>query len=183
MSKILDCIVTGEDANILKPFVGDRTSKEFRKYGLHTGIDLEGKSIFSISSGSVRRVTKTSVFVYDDECGFLYSNLSNVLVDEYQELDIGDDIGETDDYVHFEYMTKLGSQFPFRHGELTLFRQDPTDILENSYMRDAEFDQDDVYNDIMQIDNSEEPEYDSADDYYDTEDGDGFYVDIYKHYE
>lgn len=156
MSKLEYCIVTDDESEIQKPFVSAKTDKQFKKYGIHTGIDLKGENVYSISEGTVKRVTSKSLFVYDGNCGFLYDNLSNIFVDEGEELDYGDILGEIKDYVHFEYMTKQGGSLPFRHGNLTLFRQDPIGILEEGYMTDEQADIADTYNELSL---AEEDEY------------------------
>lgn len=159
MNKLEYCIVTDNESEIQKPFVSDKSDKQFKKYGVHTGIDLKGENVYSISEGTVKRVTSKSVFVYDGNCGFLYDNLSDIFVEEGEELDYGDLLGQITDYVHFEYMTKQGGKLPFRHGNLTLFRQDPIGILEEGYMTAEQVDLADTHNEISLAEDDEYEDY------------------------
>lgn len=178
MTILRNCPVTHSDAEVNKPYVKEKHSAEFKQHGLHTGIDIAGNEAVSICDGVVKRVTDKSVFVYDGKCGFLYDNLDEIYVDESEEIEANDPIGSAKNYVHFEYMTKQGEKFPFRYGNITLFRQDPTNILETGYTRDVTFDRDDVYNDVLTIADTTQPDYTTPEEYYDvTDEGDGFFLD------
>lgn len=131
MSKLVQ-----DNAEIIKPYINDKNSKDFKKYGtLHTGIDVSGQSVHSMSRGEVILANDNKVIIADGKDGFCYSNLDDVYVQEHDLITSNQVIGGCKDYVHVEYITSTGTQWPVRVEGKTYYKQDPTDLIVNGYVK------------------------------------------------
>lgn len=142
---IKNCVITGQTSKVLKPFIGDEYDDGYKKYKeYHTGVDIEcNGSVSSISFGEVLYVGKSGdkrnvIIVDEDGNGYNYSHLDSVEDFEVGDnIDAGEIVGFTSDFVQFEALYQVPNEFPVRVGDKTLYKYDPTDILEENLLFDS----------------------------------------------
>lgn len=136
-TKIPGCKLVQNDAEIIKPYIDDKYSKDFKKYGtLHTGIDVTGSYVCSMSRGEVILANDNKVIIADGKSGFCYSNMDDVYVQEGDIIKPTQVLGGLKDYVHVEYISSEGTQWPVRVEGKTYYKHDPTDMIVNGYVAD-----------------------------------------------
>jgi len=126
---------------ILKPFIHDKNSPDFKKYrnSYHTGVDVEvDGDVIALASGMVTDVGRDReglavTIQYDGDISLRYMGLRATSLRLGSEVDKGDIVGQTRKELHFEYIKpfpQLGiPEWPVRIGRLTHFKHDPTPII------------------------------------------------------
>ena len=129
---------------IIKPFISNEYSYEFKKYGgFHTGVDIDIVNVTALASGVVTNIGKdsdgTAVTVqFDANTSLRYLHLKTVSVNTGAIINKGDTIGAADRFLHFEYIkpTKGNPAWPVRIGSVTHYKHDPTPIIDGSLVID-----------------------------------------------
>lgn len=129
---IKNCPITNEDSMILKKWMDEDPIIHFgQQVQYHTGIDLTAHSVY-VPFNCVCTYTgygeddKNVVIVqYDKYRSFRFANLSSVAVKGGDILDKGTQIGDADEYVHFEYLNRKISQWVVRVGHEEYYKHDP----------------------------------------------------------
>ena len=127
--------VTNGPAEIIKDYIDVDYLENKRQVELHSGVDIRCNKVYSLSYGVVKLIgnnsTRHSIFISaDDTNGYNYCHMKNVAVNYYDSVDVGTYLGEADDYLHFEYLNKQESRWPFRIGTETWYKHHPKYVLE-----------------------------------------------------
>lgn len=134
----MNCPITHRDSQILKAWIGDAKSKEYRQNkGYHTGIDIVADSVYSICAGVCTYVGNSSeernvaVIQYDHDISFRYCNLDVVAIKKGQIIEepYTQEVGVAHDWVHFEVISTAHSNWCVRVGGRDYYKQDPLPYL------------------------------------------------------
>lgn len=130
---IVNCPITHKDSEVLKDWIGDPKSKEYKQNkGYHTGIDIVAENVYSICAGVCTYVGKSSeernvvIVQYDHNVSFRYCNLDVVAVRKGQIIDPNMELGVAHEWVHFEVITTSFSDWCVRVGGRDYYKQDPS---------------------------------------------------------
>lgn len=135
---IVNCPITHKDSKILKDWIVDPKSKEYRQNkGYHTGIDIVAENVYSICAGVCTYVGKSSeernvvIVQYDHNLSFRYCNLDVISVRKGQLISepYTQEIGVAHEYVHFEAITTTKSNWCVRVGGRDYYKNDPMRYL------------------------------------------------------
>lgn len=138
MSNVIsNCKITKSDSTLLKPWIESVNSKDYKIYKcLHSGVDISGKSAYSICYGVIIEIGKStdgySVSIqYDVSACIRYCYLKSIAVSIGSTVSDGQLIGTASKSIHLEYITttKKSSIWPVRIGQVTYYKHNPTDIL------------------------------------------------------
>ena len=131
---IVNCPITHKDSEVLKDWIGDPKSKEYKQNkGYHTGIDIVADNVYSICAGVCTYVGKSSeernvvIIQYDHNVSFRYCNLDAVVVRKGQLIEepYTQEIGVAHEWVHFEVITTSHSNWCVRVGGRDYYKQNP----------------------------------------------------------
>ena len=130
---IVNCLITHKDSEVLKDWIGDPKSKEYKQNkGYHTGIDIVADNVYSICAGVCTYVGKSSeernvvIVQYDHNTSFRYCNLDVVSVRKGQIVDYHAELGVAHEWVHFEVITTTFSDWCVRVGGRDYYKQNPS---------------------------------------------------------
>lgn len=119
------------------PWIGSRKDKLFSRYGFHTGIDLYATGVYSLSSGVVISVGLDGkhyavTIQYNSFSALRYLHLKETAVQAGQAVQSGFHVGNADQYVHFEYVTKEQKEsiWSVRIGTMTYYKHNPLDMID-----------------------------------------------------
>lgn len=127
---ILNCRITKQDSTVLKDCVMSKSNPLYLHYkGFHTGVDLEGVFVHSLYDGTVVHVGSSesgrSVIIQTGSSFCMcYKHLESCNVSVGNSVSQGDQIGQTDAYVHVECLEHKYSAWPVRIGRDTWYKQD-----------------------------------------------------------
>lgn len=131
---IKNCPITKRTSFLKTPYIGNIHDKMYKKYkGFHTGVDIEGKEIYTICPGVCTLVGKNDdegdvvIIQYDRNTSFRYCNLLSVSATMGSIVLPDQQIGIADKFVHFELLTRQVSDWVVRVGKEVHYKQDPTD--------------------------------------------------------
>lgn len=150
---IYGCPITLKDSEVLKDWIGDPKSKEYRQNkGYHTGVDIVAENVYSICAGVCTYVGKSSeernvvIVQYDHNVSFRYCNLDVVSVRKGQTVDYQMEVGVAHEWVHFEVITTTFSDWCVRVGGRDYYKQNPStyargavDYSESGTVEDFQF--------------------------------------------
>lgn len=150
MEVIKNCLITQQDSKVLRTWLDDLGIQSYNSTArYHTGVDLEATSVYAFCSCVCVYVgndesDKTAVIVqYDRNRAFRFSNLRSADVVGGQALPTGTKIGDADNFVHFELLTREESEWGVRAGKEDYWKHDPIeyargeidlDVPEESYI-------------------------------------------------
>jgi hypothetical protein len=142
--QIEHCLVTNSTATILKPYIDNVKSYQYRKYkGYHTGIDIKTQEPRCVCIGVVTYIGQNTdegkivVIQYTHDISFRYTNLISVQVNVGDTLTQYDLVGYCKDHVHFECISLTAkSNWTVKVGDRTYCKIDPTGYVDNSYQYD-----------------------------------------------
>ena len=130
---IVNCPITHKDSEVLKDWIDDSKSKEYRQNrGYHTGVDIAADDIYSICAGVCTYVGKSSeernivIVQYDHDVSFRYCNLHAVAVRKGQIIEPKMKLGVAHRWVHFEVITTSFSDWCVRVGGRDYYKQNPS---------------------------------------------------------
>jgi len=123
--------------DIIKPFIDDEHSEEFKKYGgFHTGVDVNVFDVKALASGVVIDIGRESGGVavtvqFDVNSCLRYMHMRLINLHLGSTLKKGDSVGLSNKYLHFEYIKPISIKpiWPVRIGKLTYYKHDPTPII------------------------------------------------------
>lgn len=136
---ISNCEITGQTSKVLKECVMSDKHSLYKEYGgYHTGVDIEGSSVFNLFDGVVVWVGKNtqtySVIVQTgDTFCMVYSNLTTADVIKGESINKGRKLGDVYKYVHVEKLSNDTSKWPVRVGQRTWYKADVTGMLYGGY--------------------------------------------------
>jgi len=133
-----NCVITHQNSRVIIPYIDSKQSEDFKKYKtLNLGVDLQGRSIYTISSGTISQITSSSVLIVgENKDAYFYSNIEpNEFLEEGDRIESGGYIGETKNSVHFEYLQNMKTSSSLQIGSKVYYRIDPTTILEENILR------------------------------------------------
>ena len=132
--------------NIIKPFINDDKSINFKKYnGYHTGVDIDISNVTALASGVVTFIGNdldgVSVSVeYDSDYTVRYSSLKSSELKINQTVSKGQAIGISNKSLHLEILKPVqpvaGPVWPVRINTLTHYKHDPTPLADGSFILD-----------------------------------------------
>lgn len=131
-------IITDEE---LKKVIDKRWCVYTKPY--HTGIDIFAVKVNNICKGVVLSTGKQNdryivcVQIDANNC-IRYGNIKSLSVKAGQLIYYDDEIGEADEFVHFEHCTleRNGSNYPVRVNDITYYKQNPEKALFTDYLSD-----------------------------------------------
>ena len=133
---IKDCKITQSDAEVLRTWVDDNQSSDYKKYReYHTGVDLKATSVFTICPcvctyiGRDEYDKNVVIVQYDAYRSFRYANLESVSVSQGSALTTGTQLGIADKFVHFELLTRDESMWPVRVWREDYYKQNPMEYV------------------------------------------------------
>lgn len=150
MEVIKNCLITQQDSKVLRSWLDDlgtQTYNSSQRY--HTGVDLSATSVYAFCScvcvyvGNDEKDKIAVIVQYDRNRAFRFSNLKSSDVTGGQPLPKGTKIGESDNFVHFELLTREESEWGVRAGKEDYWKHDPIeyargdidlDVSEESYV-------------------------------------------------
>lgn len=140
MDVIKNCLITQSDAKVLREYCIDKSNPLYLQYkGYNTSVNLETIDVYNGYFGKVVMIagdTKTGfevVVQMNLDQAVKYGNLKSVEVKLYQDVDVSQKIGEAKKWLKFEYMTTNSkNQFPFRVGNIQMYKADPVLVLDPS---------------------------------------------------
>lgn len=132
MEVIKNCLITQQDSKVLRSWLDDlgtQTYNSSERY--HTGVDLSATSVYAFCScvcvyvGNDEKDKIAVIVQYDRNRAFRFSNLKSSDVTGGQPLPKGTKIGEADNFVHFELLTREESKWGVRAGKEDYWKHDP----------------------------------------------------------
>lgn len=139
---IKNCLITKSDCKIIKPFIDNVKSYQYRLYkGYHPGIDLECKTVYApcnitmLYQGYDEDRRRCIVLQYDGDICLRFSNLSSIsLKNEFQKVYKGDELGKCNKFVHFEILSYfIQSDWRVRVLDREYSKLDPTAYAQPDY--------------------------------------------------
>lgn len=135
---IENCPVTTTTSRVLYPYIDSEDNKWYSRYGgLHSGVDIECKSVHSVCQGVVILVgtdfddgLQTVTVQYDAYQGFRYCHLASVRVKAGDIIQKSQWIADAKDFVHFEYIdvTEGNPLWLCRIGDMEYFKHNPEEF-------------------------------------------------------
>lgn len=133
---ILNCGITMQDSEVLKPCVMDKNSDEFKRTGeFHTGLDIVAENTNSVYRGRVVYIGnedsgRTVVIQTGSSFCVCYKRLKTVNVTLNDLIEERCFIGIADKYVHVEVYLKDKSDWPVRIGYETWYKADANLLIQ-----------------------------------------------------
>lgn len=132
MEVIKNCLITQQDSKVLRTWLDDLGTQPYNSSErYHTGVDLSATSVYAFCScvcvyvGNDEKDKIAVIVQYDRNRAFRFSNLKSSDVIGGQPLPKGTKIGEADNFVHFEFLTREESEWGVRAGKENYWKHDP----------------------------------------------------------
>lgn len=132
MEVIKNCLITQQDSKVLRTWLDDLGTQPYNSsQRYHTGVDLSATSVYAFCScvcvyvGNDEKDKIAVIVQYDRNRAFRFSNLKSSDLTGGQPLPKGTKIGEADNFVHFELLTREESAWGVRAGKEDYWKHDP----------------------------------------------------------